>query len=652
MAGEVKNAPPSEIMQVIIGTAGHVDHGKTCLVKALTGCDTDRLPEEKLRGLSIDLGFAPCRLPGNRIVGIVDVPGHEDFIRNMIAGAASIDVLMLVIAANDGIMPQTREHLQIVQLLKTPLVMVVLTKVDLVDAEIRETVTLEVREFLARNGYPDAPLIPFSSVTGEGYQQVRRTIDKLASQVSFAPDARAFRMNVERVFSAKGYGTVVTGIPISGCGHIGDTVELHPARRHYVIRSIQAYKHDLDIAPAHACAAINLRDIEAEIVARGMTIGAPGLYGATSSAVASLKNTTDSLKLPRLSDAWFLSGTSKTRVKVRLLEGSQLPPGVETFVHMALEEPVVLAAGDRYVIRLLNPMVTFGGGDILSTAPFHKKKTAPNFLEVLQKAHLAALEGNLLLCELMAGSFTVVTKGDLAEKAHMEEKDAAPALKALMESGSLIDVGGGAFLVRERLPLVESQMVKILEGYHRTKPMSWGIDTPYVCRLMGIEARSLPKLPEVLAAGGRIVFRHNRYALPDFKPSLKSFDMELKEKILSFIEKGGLDAQAQGTIMERFGLDAGKLSQFLRLLIEEGQVRLFGNHVIHVRHYEAIREKLLELFRSRESVTIAELRASLGSGRHYAVDLLESFDTEGMTRRVNGGRVLVKTWKKAFEPPI
>jgi selenocysteine-specific elongation factor len=641
----------SEIVLAMVGTAGHVDHGKTSLVKALTGCDTDRLPEEKKRGMSIDLGFAPCRLPGNRIVGIVDVPGHVDFIRNMIAGAASIDVLMLVIAADDGIMPQTVEHLQIVSLLGTPGVLAVLTKVDLVDPTIRDTVILETREFLAAMGYPDAPVVPYSAVTGEGFYDVRRRLNDLVSQVTRKSDIRTFRMDIERVFSVKGYGTVVTGIPVSGCARVGDSIEIHPARKTYILRAIEAYKRQVDNAPAHSCAAINLRDLEPDQAGRGMTIAAPGAYRSVSSVVAYFRNVSDTIKANRITEGWLLAGTSKTRVIVHLLFAGSLAPRGEAFVLMKLDDPLVLAAGDRYVIRSLNPPATLGGGQILSTGSHGRRKIANEYHEIIERAHLALLDDNVLLAEILAGPYLALARSSLVALSHLDEGESERVIMGLVEAGELLDLKGGAYLIKAKIPQVITHLTKAIRLYHKGHPNSWGLDHSALCKMLGLEAKNYPKLGELLAETGKIVLSHNRYALPDFAPVLKPVDLTTKESILKFIYKGGLHGQVRGDVMKRFGLSEDKYRLFIRLLVEEESVKVTGNYVVHTIFFDRIREILMGLFAEKTVVTLTDLREALKAGRHFAVDILETFDAEGVTRRREEGRVLTpRSRRKARDP--
>ncbi|MGV8120837.1 MAG: selenocysteine-specific translation elongation factor [Candidatus Xenobiia bacterium LiM19] len=639
----------SEIVQVIVGTAGHVDHGKTSLVKVLTGCDTDRLPEEKLRKLSIDLGFAPCRLPGNRVVGIVDVPGHIDFIKNMVAGAASIDVLLLVVAADDGIMPQTSEHLEIVSLLRTPQLMVVLTKVDLVDETMKKTVILEIEEFLKKKGYPDAPIVPYSSVTGEGFSDVRRRMNELVARVRPVSDTRAFRMHIERVFSIKGYGTVATGIPISGSAAVGERLEILPMKRECVVRAIEAYKHDIETAPPSSCAAINLRDIEAESLSRGMTLAAPKCYRSTKSVIVSLRNVSDDIALPELFETWFLCGTGKARATARLLFTKSLKAGEESFAYIRLPEPFTLASGDRYIIRALNPSVTVGGGEVLSTGEYNKKKAPAGYSDLLVRAHLALMEGRYLQTEVTAGLSLIFTGEELKALSHSCDIEAEKQIASLVQEGELIDMGSAVYVLKDKIPALMNVVIKALDSYHRNHRGSWGIEHHHLCTILGIEARSYPALQRLIISDGRVILSRGRYALPDFKPLLKSVDINLKDRILAFIEEGGVLGQPRGDILTKFAIKDDKYQIIARLLLEEGDVKAVGNHLLCSSHYEKLRSMLLDLFREKEIVTISDLRPLVNIGRFFVIKAFEAFDSEKMTRRVNEGRILTSRWRKALD---
>lgn len=640
MPDPTHNAASPCIVCAMVGTGGHVDHGKTTLVRALTGCDTDRLPEEKKRGLSIDLGFAPCRLPGNRVVGIIDVPGHVDFIRNMTAGAASIDILMLVIAADDGVMPQTVEHLQIARLLGMQSLFVVLTKVDCVEAASVETVTYQIRDFLERMGYPDAAVVPFSSVTGQGFTEVRRRMNDLVSQVAFTPDRRVFRMSVERVFSVKGYGTVVTGIPVSGAVEIGQALELYPGRGQYVVRAIEAYREEVSDAPAHSCAAINLRDLEAGAVSRGMTIAWPGAYECTSAVTVYLKNVTDSLTMPRLFRGWFLSGTAKTKAAIRLLSADRLCGGAEVFAQVTLEDSLVLAAGDRYIIRALNPHVTLGGGQVISCCPLPRKKLADEEKALLDNAGRAVKNQQYLLSEMLAGPYLALSLQRLAALSGCRPDDADALIDELVKGGALHALSHQTWAVSEKIPMILKMVSKTAAQYHRDHPDAWGVPRGVVCTLLGLEDRSYPELDELLTSTGTVVIARERYALPGITPNLSVVDVEKKYRILRFISSGGIYGRARGDIMDEFGLGADKLRFFIDLLQQEEEINVAGNYVIHHRHFEHLRKTIRNLCTAKGMITLSDAREAVNAGRLFVVSILEFFDAEGMTVRSGGGRVL------------
>ncbi len=643
MTDTIHTAASPRIVYAMVGTGGHVDHGKTSLVRVLTGCDTDRLPEEKKRGLSIDLGFAPCRLPGNRVVGIIDVPGHVDFIRNMTAGAASIDLLMLVIAADDGVMPQTVEHLQIARLLGMQSLFVVLTKVDCVETAAVEAVTVEIRNFLNRMGYSDAPVVPFSSMTGQGFTEVRRRLNESISRVAFTPDRRAFKMSVERVFSVKGYGTVVTGIPVSGAAEIGQALELHPGKSQYVVRTIEAYKQEVTDAPAHSCAAINLRDLEAGAVSRGMTLAWPGAYESTTAVAVYLKNITDSLTVSQLFRGWFLSGTAKTKATIRLLSADCLCGGGEAFAHVTLEDPLVLAAGDRYIIRALNPHTTLGGGQVLSCCPSARKRLSAEEKTLHDNALRAINEQQYLLAEILVGPYLALSRQRLTALSHFRRDEADELIATFVQKGVLHELSHHTWAVTEKIPMILRSISKAAGQYHRDHPGAWGMPRGIVCALLGIEDRPYPGLDALLTSTGTVAITHDRYALPDITPNLSAAEIEKKYLILKFIGSGDIHGHARGDIMEKFGLGADKYRFFIELLQQEGEVMVAGTYVIHHRHFEQLRKVVRDLCTAKGMITLSDMKEAFKAGRLFVVSVLECFDAEGMTVRSGEGRILKET---------
>jgi selenocysteine-specific elongation factor len=632
-----------EFAQALVGTAGHVDHGKTSLVKNLTGCDTDRLPEEKARGLSIDLGFAPCLLPSRRIVGIVDVPGHSDFIRNMVAGAASIDVLLLVVAADDGVMPQTEEHTTILKLLRTPQVMVALTKIDLVSPARVEEVRQDLADFMARMGFPDAPIVGVSNKTLEGLGELRQTLTALVERASQrSPDGRVFRMNVERIFSVKGLGTVVTGIPLSGTIHVSEKAELLPARLPTMIRAIQTFKFDTELAQAHVCAALSLRDVETGQAARGMTLAAPGFFAPVTSVLASLQNVSGTFCFKHATSVMLHTGTSVAQAVVKLLDLAALPPGRDGFALIKFEDPLVFAAGDQFIVRSLSPVMTVGGGRVLTTSARRMGKFTPEFAGWLRQATQAAQANDPLGSELHAGNRAVFRTSELLRLTQLPEAAALENLRAKEQTGELVPLGGSVWMVASKIQELQQVLEPAVAHYHRANKYAWGLSPAHVCKLLGVDAQCFPKLAERLCAGGTLALKHGRLALAAFQPSLSASQMKLREELLARITAAGVNAPARGNLMAELKISDTEMRLMTNLLVEEGLVKVLDKNLLSGAIYATCRQKLLGLFSQKPVVDIAAFREATGVNRKLATEILEAFDAEGLTKRVETGRVLIK----------
>jgi selenocysteine-specific elongation factor len=526
-AKKAKKPKRPDIVHAMIGTAGHVSHGKSTLVEILTGCVVNRLPEEQQRGLTINLGFAACFLPGDRVIGIVDVPGHRDFIRNMVAGAVSIDILMLVVAADDGVMPQTEEHVKIARLLGARRVMVVVTKTDLVDAELVELVKEDVSGLMARSGFADVPIVCFSGKTAEGLDDVRETLEKLIDEVGerhterepqMDADGRrlkgnvsgedgticvhprssavasasggkgAFRMDIERAFSVKGHGTVVTGIPASGALAVGDEAELLPPGEPTTVRAVQTYKYSADAAVEGACAAINVRDIPVEAVSRGMTLVAKGAFGATSALLAAVTNASESVKLKRITEIKFHCGTAGVNASLRLIGARSLGPGEEAFAEVRLAEPLVVAAGDRFILRTHSPSNTVGGGTVLSPRSGKLKASSPALHRRLERARDAVRAGDRLASALLAGPSALIETDDLLRLTQARRGDARKIVAEREKKGDVVSLGGDAWLVRARQDEVVAAVKAGLARYHREHKYALGMRPEQTALLLaGVE---------------------------------------------------------------------------------------------------------------------------------------------------------------------
>ncbi len=361
--------------EIVLGTAGHVDHGKTSLVRALTGIETDRLKEEQKRGITIELGFAYLDLPCGHRLGIVDVPGHEKFVKNMVAGVTGMDLLAFIIAADEGIMPQTREHFDICRLLGVKQGLVIVTKKDMVDEEWLEMVTEEVREFCQDSFLENAPIIPVSSTTGEGIDGVIATIDQFVKKHHFAESFGPFRLPIDRVFAMKGFGAVVTGSSISGRAAVGDEMRFYPTERTARIRGIQVHSQAVEMVEAGHRTAVNLQGVDIDEISRGMIVAPPGsLEGNYMLDCSMLYLSSNAKPLKHRSRVRAHLGTAEIMGRVSLLDRDELQPGEEAFVQLLLEESVAVWPGDRYVIRSYSPVATIGGGEVLGNQSIRKRK--------------------------------------------------------------------------------------------------------------------------------------------------------------------------------------------------------------------------------------------------------------------------------------
>jgi selenocysteine-specific elongation factor len=626
----------------MVGTAGHVDHGKTMLVKALTGCDTDTLPEEKARGMSINLGFAPCKLPGKRVVGIVDVPGHEDFIKNMVAGATSIDVLVLVVAADDGIMPQTREHLKITGLLHIPVVMAAITKIDLVDAHRQIEVKNSVAEFLREHGYDDAPIVMVSTVSGVGIDEVRQTIQHLVAQVKSDEPGLAFRMNIERSFTVKGYGTVLTGIPMSGRCAVGDELEILPGRLPTVVRALQKFKNESPETQAHICSAINIRNIESNTILRGMTLATPGVYRETFSAIVSIKNVHESISIKRQAQFRIHYGTSAAIVDGILVDRSALVPGESGFMRIRSAEPMIIAAGDRFIMRSLSPISTAGGGVVVSIRTQTRTKKYGVTTETLAKARGAAESGDPFRSEILAGDAAIINLTDLPYLFRCRKQRVDEFVAAQERAGILIPIGPVDWIIQSRIAEVEDVIVRNLTRYHSEKKYSSGMPVADVCRSLGLDRSCGPGLSKVVSRSSRIAVQVKYFSLHDFSPALSDHQVSIKEKIVDKVIHSTTAAPALGDLQQELEVSDSDMRLMVRLLQEEGVLTCIDRHLVHNEFIARCLDSMVRLSGKQSSIELQSFREETGLSRNTAVPILEHFDALGITRREGRGRILVQ----------
>ena len=628
---------------VMIGTAGHVDHGKTSLVKILTGCDTDRLKEEKERGLSIDLGFAPCLLSGDRMVGIIDVPGHIDFIRNMVTGASSINILLLVIAADDGIMPQTVEHLQIISMLSSPRMIVALTKRDIVDPEMLLLAEEEIGDFLKDSGFHDVPIIPISNVTLEGVSALKENIEKIVDSLDVERDKRCFRMNIQKRFSVKGMGTVVTGIPLCGNIKLNDDLELLPSGRDTSVRAIQNYKQQSDYTGAGICCALNIRDIDEGEIGRGMTLVHPGVYRTSDTVIVSLRNSsTARFSIKHNASLKFHAGTLETTVKVSLIGTNSLSPGESGFAKFAFQDHVVLVCGDRFILRIPSPSMTIGGGRVIVAEKFRFKRSSSDFMKRLKSADTALEDNDFLASQLYLLPGLIYSREKLLELTALMPEIASDIIEKKVRDDFLIPLGRDFFLLKERVEDLKMIVFKFLRKYHDTHRYSLGIEPPLLGELFDIKKQAAVSLIKILTSTfTEFSFAHGRLALSDFSPDISAKQVKMKDALYEALLDAGSACMAKGSLIDQLGISEKDFRLLSNILIEENLITVLGKYYMAKHCFDICLDKFYTLAAENDVIDIGDYRDAIGTGRNSAVTILEKFDALGLTKRVDGGRSLI-----------
>jgi selenocysteine-specific elongation factor len=625
----------SVMKNIIAGTAGHIDHGKTALVQALTGIDADRLEEEKRRGITIDIGFAHLQLtPGLRL-GFVDVPGHERFVKNMLAGVGGIDLVLFVIAADESIKPQTREHFEICRLLGIQKGIVALTKADLVDPEILELVRLEVEEFTAGSFLEDAPVVPVSSVTGAGLDELRKELQRAAEAVSEKSAAGHFRLPLDRAFTVKGFGTVVTGTLISGSVSKEQEVELYPVGRRLRVRGVQVYGEMAGQAVAGQRTALNLADIEPAELARGMVLAAPGLFRTTTQVDCSLELLASARPLKHRAPVHFHAGTAEIEGEVRLLEGgSVLKPGGRAWARIVLREPALLLPGDRFIIRMFSPVVTIGGGIVLDTAGvrYRKGDRVAERLRTLAEAP-ASDRVALLVRESRYGlSLTeLVARTGLTEREIEAAAASAPVLHWKQPQPWFVDRAWFQS-AREKLP-------RALREFHQKNPLLPGVPK------QDLRGRELPDSPPflidaVLAQSNEILVEGENVRLAAHKLVLKQDEEQARAAIERAFEQAGLAVPALPDVLAKSGVEPARARSLLQILLREKRlVRVSEDLVFHRTAVEKLRQMLASHKAARFNV--GTFKDWTGISRKYAIPLLEYLDRERVTRREGDERLVL-----------
>lgn len=629
---------------IIVGTAGHVDHGKTVLVKALTGVDTDRLKEEKERGISIELGFAPLTLPSGRQLGLVDVPGHERFIRQMLAGVGGMDLVMLVVAADEGVMPQTREHLAIIDLLQIKKGIIVITKIDLVEDDWLELVREEVLQAVRGTVLEDAPLVEVSALTGAGIAELRAELDALAAVTPPRPAAGLVRLPIDRVFSVTGFGTVVTGTLWSGIIKVGDELEIQPEGLKTRARNLQVHGQTVKEARAGQRVAVNLAGIETEAVHRGSSLLAPGFLSPTYRLDASFKLLEGARPLVNRNRVHFYLGTSEALGRVVLLDRDELNGGEETLVQLLMEEPVVANREDRFILRSYSPMETIGGGIIIDPVPPRHRRFQPEVLASLQRR----LEGSpeKILAQVIKERREGVDWQEAATRASLSLEETRILLQEMAAAGqvTLLRVDNDLYAVStDRYQAWWQAAARALDDFHRHYPLRPGmareeLRSRYFSRL---PARVYQALLEEWAREGRLQLAANTIALAGFTPSFNEKQRELLKELEDKYRAGRWQPPSLKEVAGAFSLNPAELEELLHYLVREGVlVRINDEFYWHRQALDDAREVIKRLA-STGAFGLAEARDALGSSRKYVLPLLEYLDQVKFTRRLGDKRVVV-----------
>ena len=640
-----------------IGTAGHVDHGKSTLVKALTGIDPDRLTEEKERGMTIDLGFAWLQLPSGREVSIVDVPGHESFIKNMLAGVGGIDLALLVVAADEGIMPQTEEHLAILDLLRVKRGVVALTKCDLVEDDWLELVREEIAARLSSTTLAGAPILSVSAYTGAGLPELVAALDHLLEETPGRENLGRPRLPVDRVFTIQGFGTVVTGTLLDGAVSIGQEVEILPQGLRARIRTLQTHKTSVETAQPGARTAINLAGVAKTDLARGDVVTLPGRLRPTTLLDARFELLRSAPRpLEHNSEVDFYVGAKEVRARVRLLDSNELQPGQRGWVQLKLAEPVAVARRDRFILRIPSPSLTIGGGEIIDTQPRHHKRHQPAVLAALEVLERGAPEEVLFAAlntpqnasarkdgSKSGGAAPHTTRGlqgyeeeEAIRRSALPQAEARAALAALLEQGQAIRIGPYYFAspVWERL---REAATAIVAEHHRQYPLRAGLPKEEWRARLGLAPRQANEALAALVAAGTLAEAAAASAVrllghePRFTPD----------------QQGKVDALLRQMHANPFSppgrpeIEAALGAEVTAALLDQGTLVKVSEGVLLTReaYDEAIR-RIVDYLRAHETVTVAEARDLLGTSRKYMLALLEHLDEQRVTRRVGDDRVL------------
>lgn len=632
--------------EIVLGTAGHVDHGKTSLVRALTGIDTDRLKEEKARGITIELGFAFLDLPCGHRLGIVDVPGHEKFVRNMVAGVAGIDILAFVIAADEGIMPQTREHFEICRLLGVKQGLIVITKKDMVEPDWLEMVQEEVRDYFKGSFLEDAPLLPVSSVTGEGLAAVKIALDHLVAESDFSEAYGPFRLPVDRIFTIKGFGAVVTGTSISGRIALGDEVAVYPGGQLGRIRGIQVHGAEVKEVEAGRRTAINIQGVDKEIIRRGEVVATPGSVKPSYIMDAEfIYLAANAKKLKNRTRVRIHLGTAEIMGRIVLLDDDEIGPGSTANVQLLFEEPACAWPNDRYVIRSYSPVFTIGGGRILNGRAAKKKRFRPSNVELFAVYKEGSVEDQLLLHLKEAGA-AGLTGDELAVQMGLFGKKLKKILDGPISARKVIVVDSDRqwLLSADVFSGLQDWLCTAVTLYHNDNPLKPGIPKEELrSQMMAVSSQKLFQfMINDLVKKGRLEQDEAVIKIPGHEVFLVEDSGRLRAEMEAFYKEAGLAVPTIKELYARFVADAPKLiNEILEVMGRDGvAVKVSEDLYFHKEAIAVLQGNLVEYLRENGEIDAQGFKELSGLSRKFSIPLLEYFDRSKVTLRIGDKRVL------------
>jgi selenocysteine-specific elongation factor len=655
---------------VIVGTAGHIDHGKSALVMALTGTNPDRLEEEKRRGITIDLGFAHLDLGEGLRIAFIDVPGHERFVKNMLAGSMGIDAVMLVVAADESIKPQTREHFDICRLLGVKRGLVALTKRDLVDDDILDLVRLEIQEFVAGSFLEGAPVIPVSARTGEGLEELRTALASVSREANAKPEKAPFRLPIDRAFVMKGFGAVVTGTLIAGSIDKDSEVELFPSARRLRVRGIEVHNAPAQTALAGQRVAVNLSGVEVKDLQRGMLLAPPEVFHASARLDCSLTLLPDARPLRHRARVHFHCWTAETVAEVTLIEGKEIKPGDGALVQLRLAEPGLFLPGDRFIVRQFSPVVTIGGGMVLDNMPDRHRTGDSEARQYLESLESAGADDRVRLMVKHAGEMSIQ---DLRARTGLTEDEVLNVMARWAEKKEMLALGRPAsrLMDREAFHSLCDGIVQCLEHFHRSDPLSPGVAKEELRaqvqhvpgrssdagrKLVRVEARSrnssvqngFPSPPafeaalQALAEQRKIEVQEQGVRLAGKGATLTKEEELARQRISGAFEAAGLRVPSADEVLDSVGVDRKRADKLLKLLLQERVLfKVADGLIFHHSALEGLRELLARRKQQDSRLSVPAFKELTGVSRKYAIPLLEYLDRERMTRRSGDERIIL-----------